>query len=253
MSLQVSNFITTGKKGSGDQAYIYSAPYSSHYFATGTIPAGQNSFSIYGAMANPKEVFAAGLKKALTEAGNIATIKLPDEFIVRAADNVKGETIYTIRSPAFDSMNFWFLKKSVNLYGEAFVKTIGLQHSHFGSTDSGIAVIKRFWEKNGIEQSALKIIDGSGLSPANRVTARTLVQVLIYAKKQSWFNSFYDALPEINGIKMKDGYIGGVRSYAGFIRSKSGEEYVFAFLVNNFDGSPAAAREKMWKILDVLK
>jgi D-alanyl-D-alanine carboxypeptidase/D-alanyl-D-alanine-endopeptidase (penicillin-binding protein 4) len=66
-------------------------------------------------------------------------------------------------------MNFWFLKKSVNLYGEAFVKTIGLQHSHFGSTDSGIAVIKRFWEKNGIEQSALKMTEVVCLLQSNRI------------------------------------------------------------------------------------
>lgn len=52
---------------------------------------------------------------------------------------------------------------------------------------------------------------------------------------------------------MKDGYIGGVRSYTGFIKSKSGTEYSFSFIVNNFDGSAAAVRTKMWKVLDLLK
>ena len=74
-----------------------------------------------------------------------------------------------------------------------------------------------------------------------------------YAKKQNWFSSFYAALPEMNGIKMKDGYIGGVRSYTGYIKSRSGKEYSFSFIVNNFDGSPGTVREKMWKILDLLK
>jgi D-alanyl-D-alanine carboxypeptidase/D-alanyl-D-alanine-endopeptidase (penicillin-binding protein 4) len=74
-----------------------------------------------------------------------------------------------------------------------------------------------------------------------------------YAKKQNWFSSFYTALPEMNGIKMKDGYISGVRSYTGYLKSKSGTEYTFAFIVNNFDGSPSAAREKMWRILNILK
>lgn len=57
----------------------------------------------------------------------------------------------------------------------------------------------------------------------------------------------------MNGIKMKDGYISGVRSYTGYVKSKSGTDYTFAFIVNNFDGSPATVREKIWKVLDELK
>jgi D-alanyl-D-alanine carboxypeptidase/D-alanyl-D-alanine-endopeptidase (penicillin-binding protein 4) len=57
----------------------------------------------------------------------------------------------------------------------------------------------------------------------------------------------------MNGIKMKDGYIGGVRAYTGYIQSKNGTGYTFSLIVNNFYGSPQTAREKMWKILDILK
>jgi D-alanyl-D-alanine carboxypeptidase/D-alanyl-D-alanine-endopeptidase (penicillin-binding protein 4) len=74
-----------------------------------------------------------------------------------------------------------------------------------------------------------------------------------YARQQSWFPSFYYALPETYGIKMKDGYITGVRSYTGYVKSKSGTEYTFSFIVNNFDGSAGTVREKMWKLLDILK
>ena len=52
---------------------------------------------------------------------------------------------------------------------------------------------------------------------------------------------------------MKDGYINGVRSYTGYIKSKDGTEYTFSFIVNNFDGNPGTVREKMWKLLDILK
>ena len=161
--------------------------------------------------------------------------------------------LVTNYSPPLDSINYWFLQKSVNLYGEAFVKTIAYEKTGFGSTDTGVNIIKDFWSRNGIEKSALNIIDGSGLSPANRVTTNALVTVMQYAKKQNWFSSFYNALPEQNGIKMKSGYIGGVRSYTGYIKSKSGTEYTFSFIINNYDGNPGAVREKMWKLLDVLK
>ena len=99
----------------------------------------------------------------------------------------------------------------------------------------------------------MNIIDGSGLSPSNRVTTAALVNVLEYGKKQTWFPSFYSALPEINGIKMKSGSIGGVVSYTGFIKSKKGVGYTFAFIINNFDGNANEVRKQMWELLDLLK
>ena len=52
---------------------------------------------------------------------------------------------------------------------------------------------------------------------------------------------------------MKDGYINGVRAYSGYVKSGNGKEFTFSFIINNFDGSAGTAREKMWKILDLLK
>ncbi|RYY64963.1 MAG: D-alanyl-D-alanine carboxypeptidase/D-alanyl-D-alanine-endopeptidase, partial [Chitinophagaceae bacterium] len=120
-------------------------------------------------------------------------------------------------------------------------------------TADGLEIIRKFWNARAIQSGELKIKDGSGLSPANRLTPHALVEILQYAAKQSWFSSFYHALPLQNNIKMKSGYIGGVRSYAGFIKSKTGEAYTFSFIINNFDGSPSSVREKMWKLLDLMK
>ncbi len=74
-----------------------------------------------------------------------------------------------------------------------------------------------------------------------------------YAKNQKWFPSFYNALPEINGIKMKSGSIGGVVSYTGYMKSKTGADYTFSFIINNFDGNANTVRKKMWAFLDLLK
>jgi D-alanyl-D-alanine carboxypeptidase/D-alanyl-D-alanine-endopeptidase (penicillin-binding protein 4) len=52
---------------------------------------------------------------------------------------------------------------------------------------------------------------------------------------------------------MKSGSISGAVSYTGFIKSKTGVDYTFAFIINNFEGSTNEARKKMWKLLDVLK
>lgn len=249
----IHNFIKAGKPGSGDNAWIYTAPYSNNVFATGTIPPSQTDFTVSGAMSNPQDDFTQGFKSYLNTNGIRIDMGTSLTYFLENRAYRGLEIMDTIVSPPLDSINYWFLKKSINLYGEAFVKTIAWQKTTIGSIDTGINIIRNFWADKGIERSALKIIDGSGLSPANRVTTAALVQVLQFAKQRPWFSSFYNALPEMNGIKMKDGYIGGVRAYTGYIKSASGNEYSFSFIVNNFDGNPATAREKMWKVLDLLK
>ncbi len=256
-SLKFINSVTIGEEGSGDNAYIYCPPYSDIAFIKGTIPPNKNDFTISGSMPHPALVLGNEMIEEMKK-NNIDT---DSSFVTTNANwrvgnddsfnPVINESIQY--SPTLDSMNYWFLKKSVNLYGEAFLKTIGRQNEYKNSTDAGAEEIKKFWSKHGIERSALNIIDGSGLSSANHVTTYALVTIMQYAKLQNWFSSFYAALPELNGIKMKDGYINGVRSFTGYVKSKTGTEYTFSFIVNNFDGSAGTVREKMWKLLDFLK
>ncbi|MEO6722210.1 MAG: D-alanyl-D-alanine carboxypeptidase/D-alanyl-D-alanine-endopeptidase [Ferruginibacter sp.] len=252
--VQLLNELRTAGKGSGDNAYIYLPPYSNKGYVRGTIPSGENNFVVSGSFPDPPKQLMNTLAKALKD----KKIDCPKTTIYLASDEKQKlpsnlTTLLTMQSPTLDSINYWFLKKSINLYGEALVKTIAYKQLNIGNTDTGIAVIKDFWSKRGIEKPALNMLDGSGLAPANRVTTNALVTVMQYARNQSWFTSFYNALPEMNGIKMKDGYIGGVRSYTGYVKSKTGIEYTFSFIVNNFDGSAGAIREKMWKVLNLLK
>ncbi len=251
-----ANFVKTGAKASGDNGYLFSAPFSQHIIARGTVPMTEKGFTISGSMPNPPVSFLLSLDNCLDKNG----IKISGAHWSNSGhlmDNKPTQNpklmIDSILSPTLDLINFWFLKKSVNLFGEAFVKAIAFEKKTVGSTDTGVAIIKEFWSNRGIEKSALKIIDGSGLSPSNRVTAHSLVTVMQFAKTRLWFEAFYNALPEMNGIKMKDGYISGVRSYTGYIKSKTGVEYTFAFIVNNFDGSAGTVREKMWSVLNILK
>lgn len=250
VSLHGVNFInelTSAEAGSGDNTIIYMPPKAQTGYLRGTIPVNQNHFVISGSMPD-------GALQLSTTLYDITPHDSSSNKIYNANQEMQAPatTFFTHTSPTFDSINYYFLKRSINLYGEALIKTIGYQKTKHGSTDTGINFIKDFWSKHGIEKTALNIIDGSGLSPANRVTASALVAVLQYAKKQSWFSSFYNALPVINGIKMKSGSIGGVSSYTGFINDKNGNEYIFAFIINNFNGSDYAIKQKMWTLLDIL-
>jgi serine-type D-Ala-D-Ala carboxypeptidase/endopeptidase (penicillin-binding protein 4) len=97
------------------------------------------------------------------------------------------------------------------------------------------------------------MVDGSGLSPLNRITTSAQVRVLRYARSQPWFPAFYNSFPEFNGMKMKSGTISGVKGFSGYHSSKTGQEYVFSFVVNNYNGSASSLVQKMYKVLDELK
>jgi D-alanyl-D-alanine carboxypeptidase/D-alanyl-D-alanine-endopeptidase (penicillin-binding protein 4) len=125
---------------------------------------------------------------------------------------------------------------------------MGFEKKNEGSLEAGLSVVKNFWKDNGIDVLSLRMLDGSGLSPQNRVAPEALVKVMQYARTRSWFKSFYNALPEYNGIKMKSGTIGGAKSFTGYVGG-----YTFAIVVNNYNGSATEIVAKMYKVLDVLK
>jgi D-alanyl-D-alanine carboxypeptidase/D-alanyl-D-alanine-endopeptidase (penicillin-binding protein 4) len=253
---EYNNFITTGPPGSGDNTILYLAPYSPSAFAEGTIPQGVNQFKVSGSFAYPADQLKAELSAVLRK----NEIEFTGEIVAGASLTkqripipIQKQTIATYDSPTLDSIVYWFLQKSINLYGEALLKTFAFNQDSVGSTIGGVSVLKAFWQQNGIDSSALNISDGSGLSPQNRVTTWALVRALLYARKQSWFERFYDALPVYNNMKLKSGTINCVRSFAGYYTAANGKQYVLAIIVNNYDDSMGSVTPKIFKLLDVLK
>lgn len=237
------NELTTGQPGTGDNAYIYLPPYSNVGYLRGTIPPNENSFTIAGSFPDPLKQLVKTLAAELEKQG----IELNAIKREASVDNLP-KTLLTLQSPPLDSINYWFLKKSINLYGEVLAKTIGYEKKKQATTLAGVSVIKNFWKEKGIEPSSLNMFDGSGLSPQNRITPLALVKAMQYVKSQSYFNSFYNALPEFNGIKMKSGTISGVKSFTGYVNG-----YIFAIVVNNYNGAANEIVRKMYKLLDILK
>ncbi len=242
------NELKTAAKGTGDNAYIYY-----DRLLAGTIPAGEKSFTISGADTDPASTLVRALVASLQ--GELAIDqRLPGQPVT--TDTMAGRPLLDIAvhySPPLDSIIYWFNKKSINLYGEALLKTIALEKEGFAATDKGAKLVRNFWKQQGLDEGELNISDGSGLSPLNRVTTHAQVEILKFAKGRSWYASFYNALPDYNGMRMKSGTISGVKGFCGYHKAASGKEYIFSFLVNNYNGQASSLVQKMYKVLDVLK
>lgn len=252
-NLQWVNSLETG--GSSDQSLIYTAPYSNVAYITGTLPA--KPITVSGSMPNPPLTLGHELKNWLKEAGidfqgNITTTSMQEISGKKIQLAPQNTTFLEYQSPTLDKIVYWFLRKSVNFYGETFIKTLGKEKKNEGSFDAGVSYLKEFWKSRGINPAMINFADGSGLSPQNYVSSRAEVQSLIWSKKQKWFPEFYEGFPtQTNGMKMKSGTMKNTKSFAGYHTSKEGKKYVFAIIINNYQGSDLS--EALFKVLNNLK
>lgn len=247
------NQLKTG--GNSDQSLVFTAPLSDAAYINGTLPAGKTS-TVSGATPNPPLQLAVEIEDALKKAG----ISFNGKLITNSQNLLNGQKIisspknnifFTYNSPELEKIVFWFLRKSVNLYGETLIKTMAKEKRGESSFEVGVDFLKNFWKAKGIKSEMINFADGSGLSPQNYVSARAEVQALLYAKKQNYFPEFYDGFPtQGNGMKMKSGTIKDSKSFAGYLKSKSGD-YVFSIIINNYRGNNVS--NALYKVLNVLK
>jgi D-alanyl-D-alanine carboxypeptidase/D-alanyl-D-alanine-endopeptidase (penicillin-binding protein 4) len=213
--------VKSAAKGTGDRASISLPTGGKVSDVTGTIPIMEDRFSISGSMYDPAFQFA---KTTLDHINGKNEMEKKPPAIPGKQVRI---LFYTHRSPGFDSINHFFMKRSINLYGEAFLKTMAYKTYGHSTYDSAVLLVKNFWKLRGIDVGALNIMDGSGLTPSNRITAHALVTVLQFATQQNWFNKFYEAIPMINNTRMKSGHIKDVIAYSGYIKSSGGNPREF--------------------------
>jgi len=142
-----------------------------------------------------------------------------------------------------------FNKESINIIGEALVKTLGAKYVGTpGSWDNGSYVISKFIKDSGIGTN-ISLADGSGLSRYNRVSPKVLANVLYNAYVKSDFSYEYLSSFPIAGVDgtlkkrfrrsklkgrvaAKTGYLNGVRALSGYVFAKDGNIIVFSVISN---------------------
>jgi len=256
LGVKLVNEVKTGSQGSGDNVYAYSAPYTDIVYLRGTYGLDLKK-TIMISMPDPALSLSNEFRESLRENG------IPVSELATTARRLdlakeKYSPVVTIldrnTSPALSQVVYWLNQKSINLYAENLLKTIALRNAKTASTENGISEIQSFWlKKLNIDINALAILDGSGLSPENRITSNAMASILRSAVREPWYNALHESLPLNNEMKMKSGSIRNVLAYAGYHKSTSGTPLVFTFITNNYNGSTSAVKQKMFKVLDELK
>ncbi len=252
--VKLVNELTTGDNGTGDNAYAFLAPYTNIAYLRGTWGMGIKKTGI--SLSLPDAAFDAAYRLQDTlKRLSIECSKNPSSTRLLALENKQigdeRNPLATILSPTLSQMVYWFNKKSINLYGEQLLKTIAYKQGKEGSTKNGAKAIIDFWSGKGIDKNALNMIDGSGLSPANRITTMAMASVLFQAQKEEWFADYIKSFPDYNGMSIKSGNINDVTAYAGYYTAKNGNKYVAVININNYSGSRIS--RKLFQVLDALK
>ncbi|WP_175635346.1 D-alanyl-D-alanine carboxypeptidase/D-alanyl-D-alanine endopeptidase [Pedobacter ghigonis] len=252
--VQIVNELKTGASGTGDRSYAFLPPFSNVAYLRGSWGMSIGKTGISVALPDPAFDCAYRLQDTLKRLGVNASQQATTTRLM-ALNNQPipsvTQKISTVTSPTLSEITYWFLKKSINLYGESLLKTIALKSGKEASTAKGAETEIAFWVNKGIEKSALNIIDGSGLSPGDRITTAAMANVLFQAQKESWFADYYKAFPEYNAMKIKSGTINDVSAFAGYHTDVAGNKYIIVININNYSGS--GINKKLFRVLDELK
>lgn len=249
--LQIVNELITSLSD-GEPSLYFSIDGTNIGYLRGFVPLNSPAdFNLHCGVPNSALYVADELTQVLRTDG----IEVEEEASVGSSEKEKVTQLDIYQSPPLSKLLEPFLRISINMYGEVFIKTIA-QHTGQSSLASAPLIILRLYIKTLFDSNDLlpgvATTDGSGLSRSNRLSTYALAQILFRVQKESWFNDkFYEAFPTINGMRMKSGTLMNTVAYAGYVRENS---FVFSFMINNYHGENVTdMRKKIWSLLDNLK
>ena len=257
------NKVTTGERGSGDNVIVYNTPLSNMIVAEGTVPIGPPDFKVKGSLPDPAYFLAFHVQKKFQEAHGEITKEAINTLTFRAQmmNNAKPRNlIFTYESPAISTLAQHCNFQSINLYADAFLKTVGYTIAKDAGFDASVKAEKFIWAQKGVDLQGFMIRDGSGLSPSGILTANNLVDILFAMRQDAAFNEFYASIPVVGvsgtvqnlakgskaagNVRAKSGSIANTRAFSGYYTNTSGELMSFAFIINRYaDGADRKARK----------
>ena len=141
-------------------------------------------------------------------------------------------------------------KHSNNIMARHILMTIGSKFSgEPANPEQGIFAIRSFLASKGIAIDNLYIENGSGLSRIERISPKTMGDILLSAYHSAVMPELMTSFPIVGrdgtlwrsmrktnvagNAHLKTGAIQDVRAIAGYVLSSSGERYIVVFMVNH--------------------
>ncbi len=219
---------------------------------SGTVPRGGAPVQVPRSVSDPVRYAGAVLRLQLAALG--ITVDGDD----RVGPTPAGfTTLLTFKGRPLAQIVALLMKWSNNNIAEILLKDLGAHASGApGSWANGVAAAQAQLSALGVEQGGLVMLDGSGLSAANRVTPRTLVSALRAARGSfTVAPDFAAALPlagrdgtlrkrahaATDRARAKTGLLNGASTLSGYARLRDGSDVVFAILNTGADAGDAAA------------
>lgn len=155
---------------------------------------------------------------------------------------------------------------SNNLSAETLFKVAGSEYSHeTGTTENSLLMLNNFLTDLGINTSDIKIVDGSGVSKNNIMTADFMTEYLLKLSQKDNYDSLKEfmAVPGTGTLKnrmlyfkdnlvAKTGTLSDTSAIAGFIKSRSGKLYAFDIMIQGVRTSDADKKNIEEQILRIL-
>jgi len=186
--------------------------------------------------------------------------------------NLPQETnlLYSIKrkySDIIENLN----KTSDNLSAEMTLYALSNKYSGKPATaDSGIQFINLLIDSIGLNHKDYRLVDGSGVSHYNNVSAELIVNILkyFYDKQPELYEILYNSFPvagidgtlenrmrktaAVNNIHAKTGTLTGVSCISGYLTNRKNNTIAFSIMLQNYVGSSSKAKEFQDQICRIL-
>lgn len=251
--MAVANRARTGAPGSSQTIWAERRPGEGALTIAGSLAADARPTLLTVAVENPTLWTARLVRTRLVAAGIAVDGSALDADGLLTVPT--GERLVSLSSRPLRELVRPMLKRSVNVYGEAIVRLAAGPDGAREMAAAGAAIRGRLREW-GVGEDAVRMVDGSGLSRFNLSTADALTGILA-AAWDGGASPLVGALPvagvdgtlaermkgtvAAGNVRAKTGTMTHVRSLAGYVTTADGEPLAFAVLVNNFEGTGAAA------------
>jgi len=207
---------------------------------------------------NPTQWFASLFRNRLIRSGIEVTGRAADvDEVQPPPDRTAGSVVYTHRSRPLADIVKPMLKESINLYGEAVLRLNAAPGGPV-TNDAALDGLRRRLTAWGLAADAEQIVDGSGLSRHDLITPQALA-VLLKREHELPASPLVSALPiagvdgslaarlkgtrAANNLRAKTGTMSNVRSLAGYVKTRDGEQLAVVIMVNNYEGSGVEATQ----------